>query len=243
MVGGVALIKVGAATETELKEKKARVEDAMHATKAAVEEGIVPGGGVALLRAQKALDKLQVEGDLQIGVNIIRRALEEPLRQIAYNAGHEGSVIVEKVREMKQDFGFNALTEEYEDMIKAGILDPTKVVRIALQNAASIAGLLLTTEGLVAELPEEEKGTQVSHSSGRGHVLSAGLWTERILRGPGRLARGLFFVGDLLLTRGHAMKRGHPGMRSEKILRPLYHPRETRPRLSASGSCSARSSC
>jgi chaperonin GroEL len=157
MVGGVALIKVGAATETELKEKKARVEDAMHATKAAVEEGIVPGGGVALLRAQKALDKLQVEGDLQIGVNIIRRALEEPLRQIAYNAGHEGSVIVERVREMKQDFGFNALKEEYEDMIKAGILDPTKVVRIALQNAASIAGLLLTTEGLVSELPEEEK--------------------------------------------------------------------------------------
>jgi chaperonin GroEL len=157
MVGGVALIKVGAATETELKEKKARVEDAMHATKAAVEEGIVPGGGVALLRAQKALDKLQVEGDLQIGVNIIRRALEEPLRQIAYNAGHEGSVIVEKVREMKQDFGFNALKEEYEDMIKAGILDPTKVVRIALQNAASIAGLLLTTEGLISELPEEEK--------------------------------------------------------------------------------------
>jgi chaperonin GroEL len=157
MVGGVALIKVGAATETELKEKKARVEDAMHATKAAVEEGIVPGGGVALLRAQKALDKLQVEGDMQIGVSIIRRALEEPLRQISYNAGREGSVIVEKVRELKPDFGFNALKEEYEDMIKAGILDPTKVVRIALQNAASIAGLLLTTEGLIAELPEEEK--------------------------------------------------------------------------------------
>jgi chaperonin GroEL len=157
MVGGVALIKVGAATETELKEKKARVEDAMHATKAAVEEGIVPGGGVALLRAQKVLDKLQVEGDLQIGVNIVRRSLEEPIRQIAYNAGHEGSVIVEKVRELKQDFGFNAMSEEYEDMIKSGILDPTKVVRIALQNAASIAGLLLTTEGLVSELPEEEK--------------------------------------------------------------------------------------
>jgi chaperonin GroEL len=157
MVGGVALIKVGAATETELKEKKARVEDAMHATKAAVEEGIVPGGGVALLRAQKVLDKLQVEGDLQIGVNIVRRSLEEPIRQIAYNAGHEGSVIVEKVKELKQDFGFNAMSEEYEDMIKSGILDPTKVVRIALQNAASIAGLLLTTEGLVSELPEEEK--------------------------------------------------------------------------------------
>jgi len=157
MVGGVALIKVGAATETELKEKKARVEDAMHATKAAVEEGIVPGGGVALLRAQKALEKLQLEGDQQIGANIVKRAIEEPLRQIAANAGFEGSVVVEKVKEMKQDMGFNALTEKYEDMIKGGILDPTKVVRIALQNAASIAGLLLTTEGLVAELPEEDK--------------------------------------------------------------------------------------
>jgi chaperonin GroEL len=157
MVGGVALIKVGAATETELKEKKARVEDAMHATKAAVEEGIVPGGGVALIRAQKALDKLQLEGDQQIGANIVKRAIEEPLRQIAANAGFEGSVVVEKVKEMKQDMGFNALTEKYEDMIKGGILDPTKVVRIALQNAASIAGLMLTTEGLVAELPEEDK--------------------------------------------------------------------------------------
>ena len=158
MVGGVALIKVGAATETELKEKKARVEDAMHATKAAVEEGIVPGGGVALLRAQKALEALKVDGDMQIGVNIVKRALEEPLRQIASNAGWEGSIVVEKVKEMKPDMGFNALNEKYEDMIKSGILDPTKVVRIALQNASSIAGLLLTTEGLVAELPEEEKG-------------------------------------------------------------------------------------
>ncbi len=157
MVGGVALIKVGAATETELKEKKARVEDAMHATKAAVEEGIVPGGGVALLRAQKSLEKLQPAGDEQIGVNIVKRAIEEPLRQIAVNAGFEGSVVVEKVKEMKQDMGFNALTEKYEDMIKGGILDPTKVVRIALQNAASISGLLLSTEGLIAELPEEDK--------------------------------------------------------------------------------------
>jgi len=157
MVGGVALIKVGAATETELKEKKARVEDAMHATKAAVEEGIVPGGGVALIRAQKALEKLQLEGDLQIGARIVKRAIEEPLRQIAANAGYEGSVVVEKVKEQKQDMGFNALNEKYEDMVKGGILDPTKVVRIALQNAASIAGLLLTTEGLVAELPEEDK--------------------------------------------------------------------------------------
>ncbi len=160
LVGGVALIKVGAATETELKEKKARVEDAMHATKAAVEEGIVPGGGVALLRAQKALEALKLEGDMQIGVNIIKRALEEPCRQIANNAGWEGSIVVEKIKEMKQDFGFNALTEKYEDMIKAGILDPTKVVRIALQNASSIAGLMLTTEGLITDIPEEEKGSR-----------------------------------------------------------------------------------
>ena len=166
MVGGVALIKVGAATETELKEKKARVEDAMHATKAAVEEGIVPGGGVALLRAQKVLEKLQLEGDMQIGVNIVRRAIEEPLRQIASNAGFEGSVVVEKVKEMKPEFGFNALSEKYEDMIKAGILDPTKVVRIALQNATSIAGLLLTTEGLIAEIPEEEKSSKYPTSPG-----------------------------------------------------------------------------
>jgi chaperonin GroEL len=166
MVGGVALIKVGAATETELKEKKARVEDAMHATKAAVEEGILPGGGVALLRAQKALEKLQIEGDKQIGVNIVKRAIEEPLRQIAANAGFEGSVVVEKVKEMKQDFGFNALSEKYEDMIKAGILDPTKVVRIALQNATSIAGLLLTTEGMIAEIPEEDKHSKYPTSPG-----------------------------------------------------------------------------
>ncbi|MGB8952733.1 MAG: chaperonin GroEL [Candidatus Aminicenantales bacterium] len=158
MVGGVALIKVGAATETELKEKKARVEDAMHATKAAVEEGIVPGGGVALLRTQKILETLKLESDMQIGVSIIKRSLEEPLRQIANNAGWEGSVVVEKVKEMKQDMGFNALSEKYEDMIKSGILDPTKVVRIALQNAASIAGLLLTTEGLITEIPEEDRG-------------------------------------------------------------------------------------
>lgn len=161
MVGGVALVKVGAATETELKEKKARVEDAMHATKAAVEEGIVPGGGVALLRCQKVLEDLKVEGDIQIGVNIVKRAMEEPMRQIANNAGHEGSIVVEKAKEMEQDVGFNALTEEYENLIKGGILDPTKVVRTALQNAASIAGVLLTTEGLVSDLPEEEKGPRM----------------------------------------------------------------------------------
>lgn len=158
MVGGVALIKVGAATETELKEKKARVEDAMHATKAAVEEGIVPGGGVALLRCKKVIEKLKLEGDMEIGVSIVKRALEEPLRQIANNAGYEGSIVVEKVKEMEKDFGFNALTEKYEDLVKAGVLDPTKVVRIALQNASSIAGLLLTTEGLVSDIPEEERG-------------------------------------------------------------------------------------
>jgi chaperonin GroEL len=161
MVGGVALIKVGAATETELKEKKARVEDAMHATKAAVEEGIVPGGGVALLRTQKALEGLKVDGDMQIGVNIVKRASEEPLRQIANNAGYEGSIVVEKVKEMDQDKGFNALTEKYEDLVKGGVLDPMKVVRIALQNAASIAGLLLTTEGLISEIPEEDKGPKM----------------------------------------------------------------------------------
>ena len=158
LVGGVALIKVGAATETELKEKKARVEDAMHATKAAVEEGIVPGGGVALLRCQKVLEKMKFDDDMQIGVNIVKRAIEEPLRQIADNAGHEGAIVVEKVKEKEKNVGFNAMTEKYEDLVKSGVLDPTKVVRTALQNASSISGLLLTTEGLVSEIPEEEKG-------------------------------------------------------------------------------------
>ena len=158
MVGGVALIKVGAATEMELKEKKARVEDAMHATKAAVEEGIVPGGGVALLRCQKVLEKMKFDDDMQIGVKIITRALEEPLRQIADNAGHEGAIVVEKVKEKEKNVGFNAMTEKYEDLVKSGVLDPTKVVRTALQNASSISGLLLTTEGLVSDIPEEEKG-------------------------------------------------------------------------------------
>ena len=158
LVGGVAVIKVGAATETEMKEKKARVEDAMHATKAAVEEGIVPGGGVALLRAQTQLADLKLEGDQQIGVNILKRALEEPMRWIASNAGHEGSIVVQKVREQKNvEDGFNAETETYENMIKAGVVDPTKVVRAALQNASSIAALLLTTEALISEIPEEKK--------------------------------------------------------------------------------------
>jgi chaperonin GroEL len=167
LVGGVAIIKVGAATETEMKEKKARVEDAMHATRAAVEEGIVPGGGVAFLRAIPALAKLQLEGDEQIGVTIVKRALEEPLRLIASNAGHEGAVVVGKVRDSKQaNFGFNAATEEYTDMIDAGILDPAKVTRSALQNAASIAALMLTTEALISEIPEPEKAPAMPGGGG-----------------------------------------------------------------------------
>ncbi len=158
LVGGVAVIKVGAATETEMKEKKARVEDAMHATKAAVEEGIVPGGGVALLRSTKAVDAIKADGDLKVGVSIVRRSLEEPLRQIAQNSGHEGAVVVAKVRESKNaEEGFNALTDEYENLVEAGVIDPTKVVRSALQNAASIASLLLTTEALVSEIPEDKE--------------------------------------------------------------------------------------
>ena len=157
LVGGVAVIKVGAATETEMKEKKARVEDAMHSTKAAVEEGIVPGGGVALLRGASVLDAIEVDdADQRIGVNIIKRALEEPMRWIAQNAGLEGSIVVQRVRESKGQEGFNAQTETYENLVKAGVIDPTKVVRAALQNAGSIASLLLTTEALVAEIPEEK---------------------------------------------------------------------------------------
>jgi chaperonin GroEL len=158
LVGGVAVIKVGAATETEMKEKKARVEDAMHATRAAVEEGIVPGGGVALSRCVTALDKLKVEGDEQIGINVVKRALQEPLRQIAENAGEEGAIVLGRVNDSKDNnFGYNALTGEFEDLVKAGVLDPTKVVRTALQNAGSIASLMLTTEALVAELPEKKE--------------------------------------------------------------------------------------
>jgi len=158
LVGGVAVIKVGAATESEMKEKKARVEDAMHATKAAVEEGIVPGGGVAYVRAIPALEKLKVTNeDEQTGINIVRRALEEPLRQIANNAGHEGSVVVNRVKEEKRTVGFDAYEEKYVDMFEAGIIDPTKVTRSALQNASSIAALMLTTEAVVSEIPEEEK--------------------------------------------------------------------------------------
>jgi chaperonin GroEL len=156
LIGGVAVINVGAATETEMKEKKARVEDALNATRAAVEEGIVPGGGVAYLRCLGMLDKLKLEGDRQVGVAIVKRALEEPIRQIANNAGQEGSVVVERVKAEKGAFGFDADKEEYTDLIKAGIIDPTKVVRFALQNAASVASLLITTEAMVAEKPEKK---------------------------------------------------------------------------------------
>ncbi len=157
LAGGVAVIKIGAATEVEMKEKKARVEDALHATRAAVEEGIVPGGGVALIRAIPALDKLKLEGDQIIGANIVRRAIEEPLRHIVDNAGLEGSVVVNKVKEGKGDYGFNAATEEYENLVEVGVIDPTKVTRSALENAASVAGLLLMTEALITDKPEEEK--------------------------------------------------------------------------------------
>jgi chaperonin GroEL len=171
LVGGVAVIKVGAATETEMKEKKARVEDAMHATRAAVEEGIVPGGGVALLRAIPALDKLKekVAGDEKIGIEIVKRALEEPSRQIAQNAGHEGAIIVGKVRESKdEEYGFNAESDQYENLVKAGVLDPTKVTRLALQNAGSVAALMLTTEALVSEIPEEDKKAPPMPPGGMG---------------------------------------------------------------------------
>jgi chaperonin GroEL len=182
LVGGVAVIKVGAATETEMKEKKARVEDAMHATRAAVEEGIVPGGGVALVRAAKVLEKFDVnkngagDPDEQIGVNIVRRALEEPLRQIVQNAGKEGAVVVERVRnEKNENIGFNAANETYEDLVKAGVIDPAKVTRTALQNAASIAGLMLTTEAMVSELPEDEKGGGSGMPGGMGGMSGMGM--------------------------------------------------------------------
>jgi chaperonin GroEL len=169
LVGGVAVIKVGAATETEMKEKKARVEDAMHATRAAVEEGIVPGGGVALARCAAALDKVKAEGDEQIGINIVKRAITEPLRMIAENAGEEGAVILGKVLESKEtNFGFNAFSNEYEDLVKAGVLDPTKVVRTALQNAGSIASLMLTTEALIAEIPEKKEAPAPGGHGGGG---------------------------------------------------------------------------
>jgi chaperonin GroEL len=164
LAGGVAVVKVGAATETEMKEKKARVEDALHATRAAVEEGIVPGGGVALIRCLKGLEGLEVNEEQMAGVNIIRKAVEAPLRRIAENAGIEGSIVVDKVKGLKGAMGFNAASEEYEDLIKAGVIDPTKVVRTALQNAASVSSLLLTTEAMVADKPEPKE----DHGHGGG---------------------------------------------------------------------------
>jgi chaperonin GroEL len=166
LAGGVAVINVGAATETEMKEKKARVEDALHATRAAVEEGIVPGGGVALIRGQKAIEGLKLKGDQAIGAEIIRRAVEQPLRTLADNAGVEGSIVVQEVKSRKGAEGYNVATGEYVDLLKAGVVDPTKVTRSALQNASSIAGLLLTTEAVVTELPEKEKAPA---PAGGGH--------------------------------------------------------------------------
>jgi chaperonin GroEL len=169
LAGGVAVIKVGAATETEMKEKKARVEDALHATRAAVEEGIVPGGGVALLRAAAALDNVKLDGDEKIGVNIIRRACEEPVRQIVGNAGYEGAVVIEKIRANKEsNFGFNAASANYEDLVKSGVIDPTKVTRSALQNAASISALMLTTEAMIAEIPEKKSAPMPGGEHGPG---------------------------------------------------------------------------
>ncbi len=166
LAGGVAVINVGAATETEMKEKKARVEDALHATRAAVEEGVIVGGGVAYLRTINVIDKLKLSGDQKIGAAIVKRALTEPTRQIAENAGHEGSIVVQRVFEMKQDEGFNARTEEYENLVESGVIDPTKVARIALENAASISGLLLTTEAIVADKPEDEKAPMMPPGGG-----------------------------------------------------------------------------
>ncbi|MDD5009003.1 MAG: TCP-1/cpn60 chaperonin family protein, partial [Syntrophorhabdaceae bacterium] len=169
--GGVAVINVGAATESEMKEKKARVEDALHATRAAVEEGIVPGGGVALLRCVSVLEKMKLSGDEQIGVDIVKRALEEPLRQIAFNAGLEGSVVVENVKKEKTNIGYDVLQADYVDMIDSGVIDPTKVTRTALQNASSIAGLLLTTECLVTDIPEKEKTPPMPPHGGYGEGM------------------------------------------------------------------------
>ncbi len=175
LVGGVAVIKVGAATETEMKEKKARVEDALNATRAAVEEGIVPGGGVAYLRTLPALDKMKLEGDEEVGVRIVKKALEEPLKMIACNAGMEGSIVVEKVKEKKGSFGFNARTDVYEDMIAAGVIDPTKVTRFALQNASSVASLMLTTQCMIADKPEEKSAMPAMPPGGGGGYPGMGM--------------------------------------------------------------------
>jgi chaperonin GroEL len=174
LVGGVAVIRVGAATEVEMKEKKARVEDALHATRAAVEEGVVPGGGVALIRAQSALEKLKLSEEQTFGVSIVRRAIEEPLRQISLNAGVDGSIVVSKVKDGQGSFGFNAQTLEYGDLVKAGVIDPTKVVRTALQNAASVAALLLTTEAMIAERPKKDAPAPAGGGHGGGGMGGMG---------------------------------------------------------------------
>ena len=192
LVGGVAVIKVGAATETEMKEKKARVEDALNATRAAVEEGVVPGGGVAFLRACKALEQSSLQGDQRVGSDIIRRALEEPARQIATNAGAEGSVVVQRLKEMSANQGFDAEGLKYVDMFEAGIIDPAKVVRSALQNAASIASLMLTTEALITDIPEEEKAPPMPPGGGMGGWAVWAVWVvwaaciRRLTEGPER---------------------------------------------------------
>ena len=226
LVGGVAIIKVGAATETEMKEKKARVEDAMHATKAAVEEGIVPGGGVALLRAAKALQTLKLEGDEQLGVDIVARAIEEPMRWIATNAGHEGSIVVQRVKDMKDDEGFNAQTEQYENLVQAGVIDPTKVVRSALQNAASIASLLLTTEAVISQIPDEGKGAAMAgRRNGRRHVLTWGPLAELLAAGEQQTLE--FFVVRLKAV--SEPRRRSPGTALQRqcarALRPGLHAR------------------
>jgi len=201
LVGGVAVINVGAATETEMKEKKARVEDALHATRAAVEEGIVPGGGVAYLRSQKQLDKLDVTGEERSGVVLVKRALEEPLRQIAENGGLEGSIVVNKVKESKeQNYGFNAATNEYEDLVKAGVIDPTKVSRSALQNAASVASLMLTTMAVIADKPKEDKGG--GGGGGGGGMMTS--WITAASNGFLMISRPLRAVP---LTSAHSTKR------------------------------------
>jgi chaperonin GroEL len=174
LIGGVAVINVGAATETEMKEKKARVEDALNATRAAVEEGIVPGGGVALVRCLKALEKIKIKADQKLGVKVVMRAIEEPLRQIANNAGYEGSVVIDKVKRGKGAYGYNAETNAYEDLMQAGVMDPTKVVRFALQNAGSVAGLMLTTEAMVAEKPEEKEPPMPGGAPGMGGMGGMG---------------------------------------------------------------------
>ena len=194
LVGGVAVIKVGAATETEMKEKKARVEDAMHATKAAVEEGIVPGGGVALLRASKVLDGLKLDGDQQIGVNIVTRAIEEPMRWIATNAGHEGSIVVQKVQRDEGRRGLQRADRQYENLVKAGVIDPAKVVRSALQNASSIASLLLTTEALISEIPERRRAPRRSRAAAwAGDVLRQWVHCAELLATDHRQALEFFF--------------------------------------------------